>query len=371
MAISLQTDIDAILTTAFGPDLVRLWNRRANLLANCVQIEPGEFKQVFWAASAPGGTSKAVAEGYQVQSTDFNIDTMVNLSLSRGQYLDAFALSDTEIAVANRSPLSPTKLIDMVAERVFESTTRLTDKINTDLFSGNGTDSVTSAQNIVGLDNALITSGNYAGQSVTSISSLQSNVFGGPDSGSGVAITLAQMQSDLTQIKVRSDEKPDFIVMHPYVGSAIQALYETNRRIFNQDNTLTRYSSGPAQAFNGADSGMSFMGVPILYDKDGYVNGSPGAGFGHIYYVSKRHLSLDVMPHHNPMDGSVWEQEDFVSSGGAQSNSGSPDEMVGPPVVSIVSLARLGLAATFAVNVECQLKVKRPLALGRRLNVAI
>jgi hypothetical protein len=365
MAISLQTDIDVILTTAFGPDLVRLWNRRANLLANCVKIEEGDFKQVFWAASAPGGAAKAVAEGYQVQSSDFNIDTMVNLSLSRAQYLDPFSLSDTEIAVAARSPLSPTKLIDMVAERVFESTTRITDKINQDMFSGTGTDLVTGAQNIVGLDSALITTGTYAGQNVGSITSLQSNVSGSADSGTGTALTLAQMQSDLTNIKLRSDEKPDFIVMHPWVGSAVQALFETNRRIVNIDAPLTNYSSGPSRAFNGADSGMSFMGVPILYDKDAFVFGTPGDGYGHIYYLSKRHLAADVMPHRNPMDGSNWENESFLSSGGAE------DEMVGGPVVSIVSLARLGLAASFAVNVEVQLKVKRPLALGRRLDVAI
>lgn len=364
MAISLTSDIAAVLTTAFGPDLVRLWNRRANLLANCVQIEEGDFKQVFWAVSPPGGTAKAVAEGYQVQSSDFNVDSMVNMSLARGQYLDAFSLSDTEIAIAARSPMSPTKLIDMVAERVFESTTRLTSKINADLFAGNGTDTVTSAPCIVGLDSALLTTGTYAGQNVASITSLQSNVSGA-DSGSGVALTIAQMQADLTAIKIRSDEKPDFIVMHPYVGSKLQALFEDNRRIVNLDSPLNRYNTGPAQAFNGADSGMTFMGVPVLYDKDGYVTGTPGAGFGHIYYVSKRHLAVDVMPHRNPFDGSNWEQESFLSSGGAE------DEMVGGPMISIVSLARLGLAASFAVNVELQLKVKRPLALGRRLGVAI
>lgn len=370
MAISLQADIDQVLTTAFGPDLVRLWNRRANTLANCVQIDEGEFKQVFWAASQAGGASKAVAEGYQVQSSDFNIDTMVNLSLNRAQYIDPFALSDTEIAVAMRSPLSPTKLIDMVAERVFESMTRLTDRIDQDLLSGTGTDPVTGAQTIVGLDSALITSGSYAGQSLSSVPGLASNVFG-TDGGTGTAITLAQMQSDLTAIKVRSDEKPDFIVCHPYVGSAIQALYETDRRIFNMDQTLTQYSTGPSKAFNGADSGLVFMGVPILYDQNAYVFGTPGDGYGHMYYLSKRHLQLDVMPHKNPFDGSVWENDRMISSGGAQSTSGSPDEEVGPPLVSITSLARLGLAATFVVNVECQLKVKRPLALARRVGVSI
>ena len=363
MAISLQSDIGAVLTTAFGPDLVRLWNRRANTLANCVQIEEGDFKQVFWAASAAGGTSKAVAEGYQVQSSDFNIDTMVNLSLSRAQYIDSFSLSDTEIAVASRSPLSPTKLIDMVAERVFESTTRLTSKINSDIFAGTGTDLVTSAQNIVGLDNSLLLTGTYAGQSVTG--GLVSNVSGSDATANGAALTITQMQQDLTAIKLRSDEKPDFIVMHPYVGSVLQALFETNRRLVNLDSPLSRYSTGPAAAFNGADSGMSFMGVPVLYDKDGYVSGAPGAGKGNIYYLSKRHLVLDVMPHKNPFDGSTWEQESMLSSGGAE------DEQVGSPLVSIVSLARLGLAASFAVNVELQLKVKRPLALGRRVGVAI
>jgi len=369
MAISLTSDISAVLTTAFGPDLVRLWNRRANLLANCVQIEEGDFKQVFWAASTAGGTAKAVAEGYQVQSSDFNLDTMVNLSLTRAQYLDPFSLSDTEIAVAMRSPLSPTKLIDMIAERVFESTTRITDKINQDMFSGNGTDSVTGAQNIVGLDTALNTAGTYAGQ--TSVSGLASNVSGSDASATGTALTLLQMQQDLTSIKLRSDEKPEFIVMHPYVGTALQTLFETERRIVNLDSPISRYNSGPALAFNGADSGMTFMGVPVLYDKDGYTSGVPGAGKGNIYYVSKRHLVADVMPHHNPFDGSTWQQESFLSSGGAQSDSGSPDEMVCPPIVSIVSLARLGLAASFAVNVELQLKVKRPLALGRRVGVSI
>jgi hypothetical protein len=365
MGISNTADISAVLTTAFGPDLVRLWNRRANTLANVVNIDEGQFPTVLWAVSPAGGASKAVAEGYTVLSSDNNIDSMVNMNLARAQYIDAFALSDKEVAVAARSPLSPTKLIDMLAERTFESLTRLTDRVNTDLFAGTGTDGVTGAQTVVGFDSALITSGTYAGQNVGSITSLQSNVFGGPDAGSGVALTLTQMQQDLTAIKIKSDEKPDFIVMHPYVGSQLEALFETNRRIVNLDMTLNRYSTGPAQAFNGADSGMTFMGVPVLYDKDGYTNGTPGAGFGHIYYLSKRHLDLDVMPHHNPGDAAMWEQSSFLSSGGAE------DERVGGPVVSITALARNGLFSQFVLNVECQLKVKRPLALGRRLNVAI
>lgn len=362
MAISLVSDISAVLTTAFGPDLVRLWNRRANLLANCVQIDEGDLKQVFWAASTAGATAKAVAEGYQVQASDFSLDPMLNLSLTRGQYISAFSLSDTEIAVAMRSPMSPTKLIDMVAERVFECTTALTDQINTDLFSGTGTSS--GQPNIVGLDSALITTGSYAGQSVSSNPGLASNVSG-TDGSSGTALTFAQMQADLTAIKLRSDEKPEFIVMHPYVGSQLEALYETNRRLVNIDSPISRYSTGPSMALNGADSGLSFLGIPIMYDKDGYFSGSPGAGFGHIYYVSKRHLRLDVMPHRNPFDGSDWTNESFISSGGAE------DEMVGGPMISITSLARNGLAASFVVSVECQLKVNRPMACGIRKGVAI
>lgn len=359
MAISTVSDISSILTTAFGPDLVRLWNRRANTLANCVNIKEGEFKNVFWAASSDTSSAKAVAEGYQVQASDFDNDGMIPLTLPRATYLSAFSLSDTEIAVAARSPMSPTKLIDMVAERVFEKATRLTSRMNADLFAGTGTDPLTSAQSLVGLDTALNAAGTYAGQ--TSVSALASNVSG--SDSSPAALTLAQLQADLTAIKLRADEKPDFIVMHPYVGSALQALYETNRRLVNIDQQLTRYSSGPSQAFNGADSGMSFMGVPILYDKDGYASGSPGSGVGHVYYVSKKQLELDVMPHRNPFDGSNWTESGFISA--ADENS---EEFA--PMISIVSLARNGLAASFAVCVEAQLKVRNPRAVGIRKGVS-
>jgi hypothetical protein len=71
------------------------------------------------------------------------------------------------------------------------------------------------------------------------------------------------------------------------------------------------------------------------------------------------------MPHRNPFDGSNWEHESLLSSGGVD------EEAISGPVISIVSLARLGLAASFAVNVELQLKVKRPMALGIRKGVAI
>src|SRR3954470_8642327 len=107
MAISTVSDISSILTSAFGPDLVRLWNRRANTLANCVNIKEGGFKSVFWAASNDTAVAKAVSEGYQVQTSDFTLDGMINLTLPRATYLSTFSLSDTEIAVAARSPMSP------------------------------------------------------------------------------------------------------------------------------------------------------------------------------------------------------------------------------------------------------------------------
>jgi hypothetical protein len=224
---------------------------------------------------------------------------------------------------------------------------------------------VSGAQTIVGWDSALLASGSYAGQSISSVPALASNVSGSADSGTGTALTLAQLASDLTAMKIRSDEKPDFMVMHPYVGQSMQALFETNRRIVNIDQQLTQYSSGPSNAFNGADSGLSFMGVPVLYDQNAYVFGTPGDGYGHIYYVSKRHNCIDVMPHMDPDDGSVWHDQDAISSGGAD------EGQVIAPMFRVISLARTGLAANFAVEVECQLKVRRPLALGRRTDVAI
>jgi hypothetical protein len=261
--------------------------------------------------------------------------------------------------------MSPTKLIDMVAERVFESMTRITNKINTDLITGNGTDSITSAQNIVGFETAFTSNGTYAGQ--TTVSALSSNIFG--SDSSPAVFSVAQVANDLSVIKTRSDEKPDFIMVHPYLAVAIQSVLESNRRIFNQDNVLGTYSTGPSNAWRGADTGVTLYGVPVLSDIDGYYTGTPGLspsqGFAHLYYLSKRHLALDIMPHSNPFDGSVWEDESFLSSGGAE------DDVISGPVVSIVSLARLGLASSFAVNVECQLKVKRPMAMGIRKGVAI
>jgi hypothetical protein len=362
--VSLPADTDPILTLAYGPDLIRLWNRRANFLANCVEVRFGMFQNVLWSASTAGGASKAVPVGYDIQSGDYNIDNMVPLTLPRATLIDPFATADSEISIARRSPMSATPVMDLKEERLFESATRLTDSLNTRVLLGNGTDPVTGAQDLVGFEASEIVSGTYANQNVGVVTGLQGNVFGA-DGGSGTAITFAQMQSDLTEIKLRSDEKPEFIVMHPYVGSQVEALFETNRRIFNQDNTLKRYSTGPAEAFQGADSGMSFMGIPILYDKDMYVFGTPGDGYGHILYVTRKHNVLDIMPHFDVKDGSVWMERAGMSSGGW-----SPGDPL-PFHFDVTSLARTGLASKFVLWIECQFANKRPLAQGKRLGVAI
>jgi hypothetical protein len=361
--VSLPADTDPILTLAYGPDLIRLWNRRANFLANCVDVRFGMFQNVLWSASTAGGSSKAVPVGYDVQSGDYNIDNMVPLTLPRATLIDPFATADSEISIARRSPLSATPVMDLKEERLFESATRLTDSLNTRVLLGNGTDPVTGAQDIVGFESSEILTGTYAGQNVSTVTGLQGNVFG--NDASPASIAFAQMQSDLTQIKLRSDEKPQFIVMHPYVGSVLEALYESDRRIVNFDSTLKRYSTGPSEAFQGADSGLTFLGIPILYDKDCYVFGTPGDGYGHIMYVTKKHNVLDIMPHFDVKDGSVWMDRAGMSSGGW-----SPGDPL-PFHFDVTSLARTGLASKFVLWIECQFANKRPLAQGIRKGVSI
>lgn len=361
--MSLPADTNPILTLAWGPDLIRLWNRRANTVANCFEVQWGFFQNSMWAASTASARTKAVPAGYTLQSTDYGNDGMVPLSLARAILINPFSTADSEISIARRSPMSPTAVVDLKSERVFEAATDFSDAINIRAIQGNGVDPVTGAQDLVGLEYSNIVTGTYANQNVGTVTGLQGNVFG--SDLTPVAFALSQIASDLTNIKHRSDEKPEFIVIPDVMLPSILNYLENDRRIFNQDNTLKRYSTGPAEAFSGADTGVSLYGIPVLQDKDGYYTGTPGVNaIGHIYYLTKKHNRIDIMPHFDVDDGSVWSNQQALSSGGW--SEGDPL----PWMFEVISLARVGLGSQFTLTLEVQVQNRRPMAQGIRKGIS-
>jgi len=171
MAVSTLSAISSALSLIFDSKLARQWNRSARTLS-LLQCKPGNGKSVNWDAST-GGVQVAAThtEGYDIQSTEFLMDPKVPMTLSWGLYRNAFGLSEHMLECAIQSKDSAEQLMQLLEESVYESIAALAYKLNTDLFTGNGTSNA-----LCGLDYALLTTGTYATQVVDTYTSLKANV---------------------------------------------------------------------------------------------------------------------------------------------------------------------------------------------------
>lgn len=337
MAADVLSNISGALAQTMAPQLIRTWNRRAVGLQN-VRIllggGQGNGQNVAWDVEMTGATAAAFAEGSDVTSGEYNQDTIVKAKLDWGMYRAPFQLSNLEINVAAANIGNASALEDIVGERFIGAITKIVDLMQTDFYSGTGTDG-SGNPNIVGLDSALAATGLYGGLNKSTYATWAGNVLA--NGGTARALTMGLLASSEQQTFVASGMEPDVLITTAGVHTKYEGLFEATRRTVDS-------GQGPIQSYQGSSGRLFWRGKPVIRDKS--------ATTGQIYMVSQDGIELRVLPWAAVPDGVMVVQKAAVSSNGDQM------EQIGIPF-NCYPLARTGSAIKFVVEVYAQLKVLR------------
>lgn len=316
-----------------APELTRNWNRRAVFLQG-VRIKSGAGQgggqNVAWDVqfSNSGATGATFTEGADV--TNFTQDPVTKAYLPWGQYSSAFSLSNLEINAAAANVSNATALEDIVGERFLGAIAAITDKMETDCFTGSG------ATSINGLNTAVAATGSYASVAVATYAEWAGNVQA--NGGTPQALTLLQLATAENLAFVASGMAPDYLETTPAIYAKYEAMFASTLR------TATD-GGGPIQGFHGGAGGLFWRGKPVIRNRR--------CPAGKIYMINSDEIELVVLPWATVPDGVMTVDRNAVSSNGKQSDTIQIPFKVYP-------IARTGSAVKFNVEVYAQLKVKRP-----------
>jgi hypothetical protein len=135
--------VSAALSTFFAPDLHYQWNRTSlflNKLAAVGDMGDGQGKSVNFDVEFSGATAGTVAEGSDVDDSEFTEDMDVPGMLPWAHYRHSFKISETAYAAAMSSGGTPEALRRLFENRVMAGGAKLMRAIETDIMTGTGVD---------------------------------------------------------------------------------------------------------------------------------------------------------------------------------------------------------------------------------------
>lgn len=345
---SLLTNIANALSQTFAPKLARQFNRMSVLAAALPTEASSNGKNVGWDVELSGATAGSYAEGDDVASGELNVDVAVPAMLSWGHYRAAFQISDTQFDAAARSIGSADELVALFEERIMSTGMKLASVINSDLWSGDGTDG-SSNPNIVGVQGgALETSGFYANIDRSSYAEWKGNVKA--NGGIARALTVDLMDQMDADIFTASGVRPNLIVCDPATFRKYKGLFESVRRV---------EGVGPISRYDTSTSELFYQGIPILRDKD--------APAGTMTFLNTNLCSKVYLPSSAQSLQDVWKAREVEGVGG---NGQGEENATGLPFV-IVPLARSGDSSKFMIKCVLNLKVSRPNSMGYIKDISV
>lgn len=346
--MALTTTALIVLAQNYAGDIVRQLNRRSVLLAT-LPIVPDEGQNVAWVAEGDDGYAQGYAQGADVDT--YGGASQTSAILNWAQYRSTFAMSGLSLATSatSRTPLGN---IDLWARHVINGAARLSTKLNTDLFTGDG--SVGSP--MIGLDSAIgLTTNTYA--TIDRVS----NSFWRPyvvDPGVPTAITYDQIRLDLSSIYGNCGFRPDMAFVNQAVMRKIAALFDPQKQYGFQVtpysfNKNLRNQSGEFTLEGGVGQ-ITFDGCVFVEDKDCPNNA--------IYYLNSEWVQIRYLP------GDLSHIPNLTDkSMNVMANDGI--EML-PLGLTLEMLSKTGDAEKAFMKSYLQLQVKRPNSCGKRLNVS-
>lgn len=325
--------VTAALAQNLQDEIVKTANRQSVLLS-LVPGKEGEGKNVAWDYENDGANAENHTDGQDVSS--YAIDDPGIASLSWGLYRSNFKITDLAASAA-ASSRSPKGLMNAVGESMMNSIRKLASGLNAVGYSGAGTGTT-----IFGLAAAIKDDNTYGGVDRASVASMRSLVV---NPGSLTDITLALIRSDLSTIYDNCGETPDIALCSSAVWNKIAALFTEIRRINQTVDGAGRV------VLDGSANEIVVDGCRFLKDKDCTANA--------IYYLNTNYLYWANLPMESTDDMELIARVPLQTGFGTSIVQGN-----------IFRLARTGAARKFTIQTQSQLVVKKPKAMGKRLNVA-
>lgn len=344
----LLADIQSALSTRFGPELDRQFNRMT-VTSSLLRKVDGQGKQISWDVRVPRSTHAAsFSEGSDVTAGEFNVDPTIPAVLNWPMYRVAFSLSGLSVAAAANSPMSATELLDQFGTNLTDAASDMASVINADLYGGDGT-----GTKITGFvsGGAITATGIYAGINRATYSTWASTVLA--NGGTPRALTKAMIDTLEADIYIASGRIPRLIIAEPNVVRKYESLFDTVTRVQIERGDLSNMSKTPTVGTspflpdNEGYTGYSYKGIPIYRDKD--------ATSGAFFMLNPDYVELPTMP--QPSLGTTVMTRQMAA----------PSQTVGGSNginFKVESLAKTGDADKFQLIVYVNLKVRRPNSCG-------
>lgn len=340
MALDTLSNISNALSQLFEEELYKQWNRMA-VTAGMIPAKPGRGKNAAWDVEFSGATASTVAEGADVQESEFQTDVDQPAVLNWAHYRSSFKVSETEIDAAASSMGTADALMDIFGDRLLGSAAKVAQAINVDLWTGTGTDGSGNAT-IIGLTQGPIeTTGTYAGILRSSFSEWQGNKLA--NGGTARPLSFDLLYQLEQQIFTNSGEAPSVIITTPAIFRKYAALFEQVRR-------LTTDGMGPLEYRAGAET-LFWKGIPVIRDRN--------AAAGTLAMLTPHYIESKFLPRQmSPADAVQMNMQQLEGSNGREVKN-----MTGIPA-RVALLAKTGDSIKASVKTTLQMLVKRPNAQG-------
>lgn len=327
MAVLTSTVLSTVLPQNYQSRIAKQWNNSAVLLSKLEVREAETGKNCAFVVDVAGKTASAFADGYAVQTAEFDSNTRLIATLNWAEYRSPFSLTRRAIASASHSRGGAQALDNIVMDELVNANAKILSTVNVALHSGAGTNDA-----ILGLDNALITSGSYGGINVGTYTSFASHVTGA--SGTLSVDKLAALEK---AIYVDSGVRPNCILMAPDVMQKYSVLLTNDRRWIG---------SAPMDGSTAPDS-MTFQGIPCFRDKD--------MASGTLKMLNTDSMHIEVL-----FDPSAEKDAVVFMSAPGVAGPGDHLEGAGLPLI-LTSLAKDGGSVKYSLDTpSIQLCVRNP-----------
>lgn len=329
------------------PGATRQYNRLA-VTASTISTEAGQGKNIAHDAEMDGALAGSYAEGTDVLTTEFNVDVWQLAVLNWANYRSSFQVSENKIDAAMTSRGGFEILGKFFAENVMSSTGKLASVQNVDSIVGTGVDG-SGNPTIVGLfGGALSPTGTYAGINRSAYPLWAGNSLG--NGGVGRPLSIDLLNQGESAISFATGEGFDCIWTSYAVVNRYKNLFEIETR---QVRDLG--SDSEVAGFDAGTSKVSFMGIPVLRDRDFDKNGQSGSlVMGNSKFIKRIYLPPTVG------DGIIEGEEVELENGESTNGDGIVTSLNMP--YKVFSLFKGGDSYKVTVKNVCNQLVTRPAA---------
>ena len=335
MSDTVQTSSLIQLATIFRDDIVKQINRAAPL-TSLLRAERGyNASGPNWVAQSSGHAARTHSEGASFDGAAS--DAQAQATLGWGLYDTSFVVTDEAMAraAAGGNPMGNVKLF---AKNMLDAAEQLGKKIEGDLFTGTGSNS------IIGLADAIDDSNTYAGINRASATYWRSTVKA---PGTLTTLSKAQIEGDLAEISVAGGMRPNLAVCSPLVFAKVLGLFDSERQFMTPTG-----SNGGKPVLGDPSLAVAYVsGCMFVEAPDGYASANNGS----IYYLNSNHVHMEYIP--------------YVEVAGFTSMALSMPSL--PFALDVVMGAKTSHASKGVLRCQVQLVVDRPNTMGVRQDIQL